>query len=163
MHFRSVRTDHCITFGKEIWGQTERGAYHDLLGPLLKGTEEIEAPSESFKRIPSRLGHYSINEVAPESQYDTKASPQLNATVALDPDERSRWVACDVDGRVIDISSGVMDAKIFNLLFCADRIRAKMARMARTAANGKRQGRRAANSYSTNHPYRSTRSSSISL
>jgi len=66
-------------------------------------------------------------------QYDTKASPQLNATVALDPGERSPWVAYGVDGRVVDIGSGVMDAKIFNLLCCADRI---LGKMARTAAKG---------------------------
>ena len=89
--------------------------------------------------IRSRLGYYSIHEVAPESQYDTKASPLLNATVALDPGERSPWLAYDVDGRVIDIGSGVVDAKIFNVLYGADRIRAKMARMARTAAKDKRR------------------------
>jgi len=127
------------TFGKEAWGQTKRGVYRDLPKPWLKGTEEMEAPSKSFKMILSRLGHYFINVVAPESQYDTKESPLLNATVALDPGERSPWVAYDVDGRVIDIDSGVMDAKIFYLLYCVDRIRAKMARMARTAAKGKRR------------------------
>ena len=100
----------------------------------------MEAPSKSFKMVPSRLGHYFINEVAPESQYDTKASPLLNATVALGHGERSPWVAYDVDGRGIDISSGAMEAKIFKLLYCADRIRAKMARMARRTAKGKRRG-----------------------
>ena len=35
-------------------------------------------------------------------------------------------MAYDVDGRVIYIGSRVMDAKIFNMLDCADRIRAKM-------------------------------------
>jgi len=70
---RSVRTDQCITFAPE------RGVYHDLLGPWLKGVEDMEASSKSFKIIPSRLGHYSINEVAPESQYDTKASSLFNA------------------------------------------------------------------------------------
>ena len=99
------------TFGKEAWGKkSKRRVYRDLLGPWLKGAEEMEAPSKSFKMMRSRLGRSSIHEVAPESQYDTKASPLLNAT---DPDGRSSWVAYDVDGRVIDIGSGVMDAKIF--------------------------------------------------
>jgi len=60
-------------------------------------------------------------------------------------------VAYDVDGRVIDIGSGVIDAKIFNLLYCVDGIRAKMSRMARTAVKGKRQRRRLRHAYLRKH------------
>jgi len=67
MQCKSVRTDQCITFRKEVWGQTKRGAYHDLLDPWLKGAEEMEALSKSFWMIRSRLGHYSINVVVPET------------------------------------------------------------------------------------------------
>jgi len=42
-----------------------------------------------------------------------------------------------------------MDANIFNLLYCVDRIRAKMARMARTAAKGNR--RRLCHAYLRKH------------
>ena len=79
--------------------------------------------------------------MAPESQYDTKASPLLNATAALDPEERSPWLANDGDGRVIGIGSGVIDANIFNLLYCRQDSY-QDGTMARTAAKGNRQARR---------------------